>query len=248
MSFRRASFILLGLTIISSALGDGLNSKAFAESGKLVYVTDGLDLPFWRYVAVGVSDVAKTNGFGYAALDSHHDAQTQMQNTQDALAKDTTGIVLSPTDSTSAPNVLSLAAKSNVPVAFAGIGTISGTYASLVTSEDDRGAYGVGAELAKQLTAHNWHGAEVGIIQISQARVNGKKRTAGFEKAMTETGNTIVARNEMRTYTVDETYHFVQDMLTAHPNMHALFIETDQPALGAPGFPGESGAAPARRW
>lgn len=103
MSFRRASFILLGLTIISSALGDGLNSKAFAESGKLVYVTDGLDLPFWRYVAVGVSDVAKTNGFGYAALDSHHDAQTQMQNTQDALAKDTTGIVLSPTDSTSAP-------------------------------------------------------------------------------------------------------------------------------------------------
>jgi ribose transport system substrate-binding protein len=108
-----------------------------------------------------------------------------------------------------------------------------GTYASLVTSEDDRGAYGVGVELAKSLAAHNWHGAEVGIVQISQARVNGKKRTAGFEKAMTETGNTIVARNEMRTYTVDETYHFVQDMLTAHPNMHAVFIETDQPALGA---------------
>jgi ribose transport system substrate-binding protein len=233
MSDRRASFILLGLSIISLCLGGGQNSEAFAANGKIVYVTDGLDLPFWRYVAVGVSDVAKTSGFSYAALDSHHDAQTQMQNTQDALAKDTTGIVLSPTDSSSAPNVLTLAAKSNVPVAFAGIGTISGTYASLVTSEDDRGAYGVGAELAKTLAAHNWRRAEVGIVQISQARVNGKKRTAGFEKAMTETGNTIVARNEMRTYTVDETYHFVQDMLTAHPDMHAVFIETDQPALGA---------------
>jgi ribose transport system substrate-binding protein len=161
MNYRRASYIPFVLSIIFLCLGDGPTCKAFAESGKLVYVTDGLDLPFWRYVAVGVSDVAKTSGFGYAALDSHHDAQTQMQNTQDALAKDTTGIVLSPTDSTSAPNVLGLAAKSNVPLAFAGIGTISGTYASLVTSEDDRGAYGVGVELAKSLAAHNWHGAEV---------------------------------------------------------------------------------------
>ena len=101
MGYRRASCISFVLSIIFLCLGDGLNSKAFAESGKLVYVTDGLDLPFWRYVAVGVSDVAKTSGFGYAALDSHHDAQTQMQNTQDALAKDTAGIVLSPTDSTS---------------------------------------------------------------------------------------------------------------------------------------------------
>jgi ribose transport system substrate-binding protein len=96
MGYRRASCISFVLSIIFLCLGDGLNSKAFAESGKLVYVTDGLDLPFWRYVAVGVSDVAKTSGFGYAALDSHHDAQTQMQNTQDALAKDTAGIVLSP--------------------------------------------------------------------------------------------------------------------------------------------------------
>src|ERR1700733_10638381 len=170
MIYRLTRFILPALSVISLYFGDGLFSEASAESGKLVYVTDGLDLPFWRYVAVGVSDVAKTSGFGYAALDSHHDAQTQMQNTQDALAKDTAGIVLSPTDSTSAPNVLNLAAKSGVPVAFAGIGTLSGTYASLVTYEDDRGAYGVVVELAKSLAAHNWHGAEVGIVQISQAR------------------------------------------------------------------------------
>ena len=218
---------------IALLLGIMANSPAFAQKGKIVYITDGLDLPFWRYVGVGVSDVAKTNNFGYAALNSHHDAQTQMQNTQDALAKDTAGIVLSPTDSTSAPSVLNLAARDGVPVAFGGIGTTSGTYASLVTSEDDKGAHGVGAELAKALAAHGWPHAEVGIVQISQARANGRMRTAGFVRAMEESGNNVVARNEMRTYSVDETYHFVQDMLTAHPNMHAVFIETDQPALGA---------------
>jgi ribose transport system substrate-binding protein len=233
MSIGRKLKMGRSLPIVAIIVSGLLSSHAFAQKGKIVYITDGLDLPFWRYVGVGVSDAAKASGFGYAALDSHHDAQTQMQNTQDALAKDTVGIVLSPTDSTSAPSVLNLAARDGVPVAFGGIGTTSGTYASLVTSEDDKGAHGVGVELARVLASHRWKNAEIGIVQISQARVNGRMRTGGFAKAMQETGNTIVARNEMRTYTVDETYHFVQDMLTAHPNMHAVFIETDQPALGA---------------
>ena len=206
---------------------------AFAQKGKIVYLTAGLDLPFWRYVGAGVADVAKQRGFGYAALDSHNNAQTQLQNAQDALAKDTVGIVLSPTDSTSAPGVLNLAKRDGVPVAFGGIGTISGSYASLVTSEDAVGAHGVGVELAKALQARGWQHSEVGIVQISQARTNGRARTSGFVQAMGEAGDTVVAREEMRVYTVDETFHFIQDMLTAHPNMHAVFIDTDLPALGA---------------
>ena len=38
---------------------------------------------------------------------------------------------------------------------------------------------------------------------------------------------------QMQTYTADETFRFVQDMVTAHHDMRGLFIETDQPTLGA---------------
>ena len=37
----------------------------------------------------------------------------------------------------------------------------------------------------------------------------------------------------MQSYTADETFKFTQDMLTANPDMRGLFVQTDQPAIGA---------------
>ena len=37
----------------------------------------------------------------------------------------------------------------------------------------------------------------------------------------------------MQSYTTDETYRFTQDLLTGNPGMRGLFIQTDQPTLGA---------------
>ncbi len=118
-------------------------------------------------------------------------------------------------------------------MSFAGIGTTSGDYTTFVTSDDEAGAYSVGQEMAKALKAKGWNNAEIGLIQISQARQNGVKRTNGFVKAVTDAGHKIVARNEMQLYTADETYRFVQDMLTAHPNLRGIFVQTDTPTLGA---------------
>ena len=38
---------------------------------------------------------------------------------------------------------------------------------------------------------------------------------------------------QMQSYTADETFRFTQDMLTANPDMRAMFVQTDQPAIGA---------------
>ena len=38
---------------------------------------------------------------------------------------------------------------------------------------------------------------------------------------------------QMQPHTADETFKFTQDMLTANPNMRGMFIQTDQPTLGA---------------
>jgi ABC-type sugar transport system substrate-binding protein len=227
---RRTGLLTAGLITVVMMFG---GHAAMAQEKSLAYLTAGLDLAFWRYCSVGAEDAAKARGYSYTALDSHNSAQTQIQNTQDSIAKGVSAIVLSPTDSSTAPSVLEAAAKANVPVSFAGIGTVSGDYTTLVTSDDDAGAYAVGQALAKALADKGWKNAEIGMVTISQARVNGQRRTAGFERAMTEAGHKIVARNEMQNYTADETFRFVQDMLTAHPNMRGIFVQTDTPTLGA---------------
>ena len=37
----------------------------------------------------------------------------------------------------------------------------------------------------------------------------------------------------MQAYTAEETFRYTQDMLAANPDLRALFVQTDQPTIGA---------------
>ncbi|MEO8713908.1 MAG: substrate-binding domain-containing protein [Acetobacteraceae bacterium] len=206
---------------------------ASAAGKQLVYLTPGLDLPFWRVLAKGIDDTAKAAGGASTAYDSHNSAQTQLQNAQDVIARKVDGIIISPTDSSTCPAVLNLAKRAGIPAVIADIGTTGGDYVSFIISDNFQGAYGIGQVLAKAMTAKGWNKNTVGLVTISLARNNGKARTNGFMKAMDEAGIKQAALSQMQTYTADETLKFTQDMLTAHPDMRGLFVETDQPTLGA---------------
>src|ERR1700728_4193333 len=224
------------MAAIAATVGLGLGgcNAAWADSKEIVYLTPGLDLPFWRYLSKGIEAAAKTGGYAYQALDSHNSADTQLKNAQDAIARGVAGIVISPTDSSTAPSVLALAARAHIPVVVADIGTNSGEYVSFVISDNKEGAHGVGQALAAALKEKGWADGSVGLITISQARKNGQARTGGFRDAMKEAGITKEAGlQQMQSYTADETFKFTQDMLTANPNMRGMFIQTDQPTIGA---------------
>ena len=224
---RRTLGVLAAGTALAAPLARAAEGKRFA------YLTPGLDLPFWRTLAKGIEDTAKAQGGSSTTYDSHNSAQTQIQNAQDAIAKRVDGIIISPTDSSTAPAVLNAAARANIPVVIADIGTTSGDYVSFIISDNEKGAYGVGQQLAAALKSKGWNKGTVGLVTISLARNNGKARTKGFMQAMDEAGIKQGALSQMQTYTADETFKFVQDMLTANPGMRGLFIQTDQPTLGA---------------
>jgi simple sugar transport system substrate-binding protein/ribose transport system substrate-binding protein len=225
---------LSSLAALAVASSVALSGGARAETKEIVYLTPGLDLPFWRYLSKGIESVAKKEGYGYTALDSHNSAQTQLKNAQDAIARGVAGIAISPTDSSTAPSVLALAARAKIPVVVADIGTNSGEYVSFIISDNKEGAYGVGKALAEALKEKGWTDGSIGLVTISQARKNGQARTAGFRQAMKEAGITKEAGlQQMQSYTADETFKFTQDMLTANPNMRGMFIQTDQPTIGA---------------
>ena len=229
MDRRRLLQLALGMSAVA-----GL-TPARAADKTIVYITPGLDLPFWRAVSKGVESAATAKGYGFQALDSHNNAQTQLQNAQDALARGVAGIVLSPTDSSTAPSVLTAAKRAGVPVVIADIGTNGGDYVSYVASNNYEGAHGVGLGLAAALKAKGWQDGTVGIVGISQARKNGQARTKGFLDGLKEGGFTgkVAELMQMQSYTTDETFRFTQDLLTGNPGMRGLFIQTDQPTLGA---------------
>jgi len=232
---KRRTFVA-ALAGASLAVLTGLTAAtpATAQNKEIVYLTPGLDLPFWRYLSKGVENVATAKGYTFQALDSRNSADTQLRNAQDAIARGVAGIVISPTDSSTAPSVLTLAQNANIPVVVADIGTNSGEYVSFIISDNYEGANGVGKALAAAMKEKGWEDGSVGLITISQARKNGQARTQGFRDAMKEAGITKEAGlQQMQSYTADETFKFTQDMLTANPDMRGIWIQTDQPAIGA---------------
>lgn len=233
---QRRTFIQLAAgTALTAGIAPFGVAPSRAATKQIVYLTPGLDLPFWRYLSKGIEAVVKQKGYDYQAFDSHNSPQTQLQNAQDAVARGVAGIIISPTDSSTAPSVLALAKQNNIPVVIADIGTNSGDYESFVISDNYRGAHDVGVGLAEALKAKGWQDGSVGLITISQARKNGQARTKGFLDGLKEGGATSkqAGLQQMQAYTADETFKFTQDMLTANPTMRGLFIQTDQPALGA---------------
>lgn len=232
----RRTFLKL-TTSAALVAGTGLSGlrTAAAQGKDIVYLTPGLDLPFWRYLSKGVEAAVKDKGYGFQALDSHNSAQTQLQNAQDSIARGVAGIVISPTDSSTAPSVLSLAQRANIPVVIADIGTNSGDYVSFIISNNYEGAKGVGLALAEALKKKGWEEGSVGLVTISQARKNGQARTKGFRDGLAEGGfkGKEAGLQQMQAYTADETFKFTQDLLTANPDMRGLFVQTDQPAIGA---------------
>lgn len=233
MITRRTLAAVLATGVLATGLGFAGPAPA-QDKGELVYITPGLDLAFWRYVSEGVKSVAEAEGYGFSALDSTNDPQTQLQNAQDAIARGVAGIVISPTDSSTAPAVLSLAEAAGIPVVIADIGTDSGNFVSVIGSNNYEGANGVGAALAEAMKAAGKESGAVGIVGISQARLNGQARTKGFKDALTAAGVTGDAGlQQMQAYTADETFKFTQDMITANPTMTGMFIQTDGPTLGA---------------
>lgn len=207
---------------------------AQAASREIVYITAKLDLPFWGTIGKGAESVALANGYTYHVMDSQLSGATQLQNARDAIAHGAVGIVISPVDSQTAPEVLELARKTNTPVVIADIGTNGGQYVSYVKSDNYRGAYDVGTALAAALKEKGWQNDPFAMVTISLARKNGQDRTNGFRDALRDAGITHEAvLKQMQTYSADETAGFVKEMLTAKPHIRGIFIETDQPTMGA---------------
>jgi ABC-type sugar transport system substrate-binding protein len=208
--------------------------SASAAPRQIVYLSAKADLPFWSTVGKGVKAVAEANGYSFEELDSNLNGATQLQNARTAIAHGVAGIVMSPTDSKTAPEVLDAALKAGVPVVIADVGTNGGEYVTYVKSDNYRGAYDVGTELAAAFKEKGWNDATFALITISLARKNGQDRTNGFRDAMKDAGLTREAGlKQMQNYSADETFQYVHDMLKTAPGLRGLFIETDQPVDGA---------------
>jgi len=218
----------IGMFIVSGPV-----QAASKHTFTVAYITPSLAVPFWKWTYDGVVEGAKAVGAKVISYDSHNDGSTQLANAQNAITKHVDAIVISPTDTSTTPAVLRVAARAHIPVVIAFIGTSSGKYLSYVTSTDYGGAKQACSYLTKKMKERNWSGQGIGEVTIPLTRTNGKERAKGCADAVKSAGDSIVGQLQFQTDTIAEDRGLVQNIFTAHPNIKGFFCQSDDCTLAA---------------
>jgi len=205
--------------------GDSVGAK------KLAYLAPSFNTPFWGYCEDGINDVAASLGWTSTSFDSNNEAATQLKNAQNAIAAGADAIIISPTDSASCPAVLEECKNSGIPVVICDIGSDSGEYLTLIATPNKAGAYKVGQYFTEYVAAEGLTGV-VGEITIPLARINGQNRQNGFQQALDEAGITKTTVLESTDFSVDEAYNQTKNIVSANPDLMAIWSHHSQATLG----------------
>jgi ribose transport system substrate-binding protein len=214
------------------ALASGA-ARADEKKYTVAVIMPSLDISYWQWVAYGAKTKAGELGMNYLELDSHNSPTEQMSNVKTAITKGANAIVIGPVSSTSTPPVLRYLKQQNVPVAFTGIGPQPGQtdYTSSVTANNEDSGKAEGkfvCQLAKERG-----GNKVGMLSLPQDRENAQKYLRGAKAAFQADGCDLVQILQTKGLTVREAVDEANDLLTAHPDIKAIYGMYDEAATGA---------------
>ena len=229
--------ITKSLLAAASAAAIGMACTGAAQAGdakfKVAYIAPSLDISYWQWVAYGAKTKAGELGMEYMEFDSHNSPTEQMSNIRTAVTKGVNAIVMGPVSSTSTPQVLKYLKEQKIPVAFTGIGPQPGEtdFTSAVTANNEESGAAEGkfvCQLAKERG-----GNKVGMLSLPQDRENAQKYLKGATAAFKADGCDLVQMIQTQGLTVREAVDEANDLLTAHPDITAIYGMYDEAATGA---------------
>ena len=224
----RKVMLLLTITLAFGAVG-----SAHSAEKRIAYLVSDVRIPFWEIMKRGIEHRAASLGYKVDIYSADNDAKREIEFVAKAIKDRVDGLVISPTNSSAAVTILRLAKSSKIPVVIADIGTDSGDYVSYIASDNFEGSYQLGKVLVKALQSRHWDKGSVGIIGIPQKRANGKARTAGFMKALEETGVKGGDLRQQDDFSYKETYDFTRELIAANPELRALWLQGSDRYQGA---------------
>ncbi|MEC5321505.1 ribose ABC transporter substrate-binding protein RbsB [Brenneria populi subsp. brevivirga] len=217
----------LAIVVSAVALSAAVSANALAKD-TLALVVSTLNNPFFVSMKEGAQKEADKRGYNLVVLDSQNNPAKELANVQDLTVRGAKALLINPTDSDAVGNAIKLANKAKIPVITLDRVANSGEVVSHVASDNALGGEMAGDFIAQKTGA----GAKIiqleGIAGTSAAR----ERGAGFIKSAEKNKFTILA-SQPADFDRTKGLNVMQNLLTAHPNVQAVFAQNDEMALGA---------------
>jgi len=215
------------LTALAVLLGATLSANALAKD-TIALVVSTLNNPFFVSLKDGAQKEADKLGYNLVVLDSQNNPAKELANVQDLTVRGTKLVLINPTDSDAVGNAVKMANQANIPVITLDRVASQGTVVSHVASDNRFGGKMAGNFIAKKVGDNAKIIELQGIAGTSAARERGE----GFKQAADAHKFNILA-SQPADFDRTKGLNVMQNLLTAHPDVQAVFAQNDEMALGA---------------
>ncbi|MFZ7273778.1 ribose ABC transporter substrate-binding protein RbsB [Avibacterium avium] len=217
------------LTLLASAviLGSAV-SQAVVAKETIALAVSTLDNQFFVTLKEGAEKEADKLGYNLVVLDSQNDPAKELANVEDVTVRGAKVLLINPTDSTAVASAVRMANQKNIPVITLDRGAAQGKVVSHIASDNVAGGKMAGDFIAEKLGNNAKVIQLEGIAGTSAARERGE----GFKQAV-EAHKFDVLASQPADFDRTKGLNVMENLLTAQPNVQAVFAQNDEMALGA---------------
>ena len=214
-------------TLLAAAFAASLSAPAMAKDA-IALVISTLDNPFFVTLKEGAEKQAKALDYDLVVLDSQNDPAKELANVEDISVRGVKILLINPTDSDAVGNAIAVANQKKLPVITLDRAANKGQVIAHIASDNTAGGEMAGNYIAEKLGK----GAKIiqleGLAGTSAAR----ERGAGFAKAAQAYDFKILA-SQPADFDRSKGLNVMENLLTAQPEVQAVFAQNDEMALGA---------------
>ncbi|CBJ79195.1 D-ribose transport protein (ABC superfamily,peri_bind) [Xenorhabdus bovienii str. Jollieti] len=215
-------------TILSAVVLSATMSANALAKDSIALVISTLNNPFFVTMKDSAQKEADKLGYNLIVLDSQDNPAKELANVQDLTVRGTKLMLINPTDSDAVGNAVIMANKANIPVITLDRAANKGNVVSHIASDNRLGGKMAGDFIAEKL------GNNAKIIQLEgiSGTSGARERSEGFSQAAKSHQFNMLA-SQPADFDRTKGLNVMQNLLTAHPSVQAVFAQNDEMALGA---------------
>ncbi|WP_299007524.1 ribose ABC transporter substrate-binding protein RbsB [uncultured Shewanella sp.] len=194
----------------------------------IALVISTLNNPFFVTMRDGAKEQANALGYELRVLNSQNDPAKELANVEDLITRKVKVILINPTDSDAVSNSIRLANHANIPVITLDRDANHGKVMSHIASNNIKGGELAGSFIAEKI------GEKGSVIQLEgiAGTSASRERGEGFLHAVKTNHLTLLA-SQPADFDRTKGLNVMENLLTAYPNVQAIFAQNDEMALGA---------------
>ena len=221
---------ILGCTVALVGISAGTSTQAADKPLIAVSIADQKSL-FYIAEADGIRDEAAKAGFDVKITSANNDSSLQVSQVKDLLVQKPVALILTSQDSAAGIAGVKAANQAGVPVILIDEKPEGGDgkFVTYIATDSVKAARDLTTWMFKQMGGKG----EIAILHGVLGSTAEVQRTQGVQEALKAFPDIKLVAEATANWDEGEAFKASQNILTAHPNLNAIFGESDAMALGA---------------